>query len=296
MSEAAAAAVTASNYAVLDSLLLGLPTNNVYTYQDSGRTVKAVPVPSTVTQTNPVKLNNLQLYAGEHVFFPLTGSRDIYIQGDNSTVAKLIYNNGERRIENMTQNGTVRVTSGSNTTTVQYGSTKSVLVNDILTIDSYSFTIHKFGSLELTTANVPINACLLKGTKVLTVHGYVPIEQLRKGDYVLNQNNEKVMVEESGFWSHTYEEDPIGDNKLRAIYKVPSGTLKAKSDVFLTYGHRVMRNNGAMALPFRLGLKRAERSEFCDKNGSYTVYHVRVTDGEHNHLIVNGGCVVESWK
>lgn len=136
------------------------------------------------------------------------------------------------------------------------------------------------------------DSCLLKGTLVHSPMGYVAIETLKEGDPIFNQDNVAIRVEQMFSSTYTFQtNDPFS-----VIYKIPKGASGNKTHVYLTRGHRVIRKNGNGVLPEKLGFVPAPYSEVFDEKGSYTVYHIRVQDSEKNHLVVNGGCVVESWK
>ena len=135
-------------------------------------------------------------------------------------------------------------------------------------------------------------SCLAKGTLVYTPSGYTRIEVLKEGDQIYNQHTQPVYVEQILSNTYTYSTS----NPFNVMYKIPKGSLGNSSPVYLTRGHRVIRKNGNAVLPEKLGFLPAPYSEFFEEKGAYTVYHIRVKDSEKNHLVVNGGCVVESWK
>ena len=135
-------------------------------------------------------------------------------------------------------------------------------------------------------------SCLLQGTRVHTPLGYTPIEKIREGDLIYNQEREPIYVEQVMCNTYTFQTN----NPFNIVFKIPKGSLGNKSAVYLTRGHRVIRKNGNAVLPEKLGFLPAPYPEVFDEKGTYTVYHIRVKDSEKNHLVVNGGCVVESWK
>lgn len=148
------------------------------------------------------------------------------------------------------------------------------------------------GSGNYTVYQQVNDGCLLQGTRVKTPNGDVHIETLRKGDFIINQRNEPVLIEKLSKAIHNVK--TVHTNNV--IYKIPAGTHGARTDVYLTKGHRVMKKNGNVVLPEKLGFLPAPTSEYCDERGDFIVYHIGVNDGERNHLVVNGACIVESWK
>ena len=147
-----------------------------------------------------------------------------------------------------------------------------------------------------TTHNYSLNeSCLIQGTLVLTESGYKPIETIRSGDYVLNQDGKPVRVLDAASWKHSYADSELSEWKQ--VYKIPAGLFWASSDVYISKGHRIVCGNGGFVLPANVGLERADKSEFCDEDGMYTLYHLRLDRAfGRNHLVINGKCVVEDWK
>lgn len=143
-----------------------------------------------------------------------------------------------------------------------------------------------------TTFQNDTQSCLLKGTLVSTPSGYRKIEALKEGDPLFNQTNDEILVEKILCNTYTFRDD----NSFNIVYKIPKGSEGNSSDVYLTRGHRVIRKSGNSVLPEKLGYLPAKYSEVFDEFGNYTVYHVRVKDGVNNHIVVNGGCIVESWR
>lgn len=133
-------------------------------------------------------------------------------------------------------------------------------------------------------------ACLLKGTLVKIPTGYKPIEQFKTGDTVLTHLNETATVTQVGQWAHNFSEE----NPLAKMYKIPRGKLGAKTDTYLSKGHRILTKHSNLVLPAKLGFALANKEEFCDSQGDYTLYHLRVDRGDN--IVINGSCVVESWK
>jgi hypothetical protein len=142
----------------------------------------------------------------------------------------------------------------------------------------------------------PLSICLLEGTLVRTPTGSIPIELVKKGDYVLNQYYNPVRVLLTSKRTFQYRENPTTKFDMdNALYTLPAGTLGATSNVYLTRHHKFLTSDGTMKKPEEYGLTRSELSEVCKTNNLYSVYHLRVEDCYNNHFIVNGDCIVEDW-
>ena len=142
----------------------------------------------------------------------------------------------------------------------------------------------------------PLSICLLEGTLVRTPTGSVPIELVKKGDYVLNQNYNPVRVLLTSKRTFQYKDNPTNKFDMdNSLYTLPAGILGATSNVYLTRHHKFLTSDGTMKKPEEYGLKRSKLAEFSRTNSLYSVYHLRLEDCYNNHFIVNGDCVVEDW-
>jgi hypothetical protein len=142
----------------------------------------------------------------------------------------------------------------------------------------------------------PLSICLLEGTLVRTPTGSVPIELVKKGDYVLNQHYNPVRVLLTSKRTFQYKENPTNKFDMdNSLYTLPAGILGATSNVYLTRHHKFLTSDGTMKKPEEYGLKRSKLSEFSRTNNLYSVYHLRLEDCYNNHFIVNGDCIVEDW-
>ena len=153
------------------------------------------------------------------------------------------------------------------------------------------------GQYDLYTPPAQVS-CLLEGTKVWTVDGYVPIESLKEGDSIRTKNY-SIAVTKVGKWTVDLEND--NEDISKKMYKIPAGQYGATSDTYISHYHRILvdenpdsqEESRVYHLPTRLGLESANPSEFA-KDGKYTLYHLQLAIG--NHFVVNGGCMVEAWK
>jgi hypothetical protein len=140
-----------------------------------------------------------------------------------------------------------------------------------------------------------ILACLLKGTILYAKDGSrVPIEFIKEGDTVMTVAGPKKVLE-VGHWVVPWEAKTHMNNK--AMFRVEKGTLGAEENVYLSYWHQVRCADGVMRPAAASRLPRAKKEEICEPGSSvYHLYHVCVEDYATSHLIVNGGCIVESWS
>ena len=143
-------------------------------------------------------------------------------------------------------------------------------------------------------------SCLLEGTLVETDKGYVPIENIRVGDTIRTKHY-FIDVVKVGKWSVDLNNEEDRNNVSKKIHKISAGTYGAECDTYISHYHRVLVDENpeseeetrVFRLPTSLGLPVADPSEYS-KNGKYTLYHLELAIG--NHYVVNGGCMVESWK
>jgi len=155
-------------------------------------------------------------------------------------------------------------------------------------------TIWNTGATPYTLVVPPppyVKHCLLKGTRVKTPRGYVEIEKIKVGDSIISNLNLSVKVIEVGKWICSKKSEDL----VSKMYKIPAGKLGAKEDVYLSYYHRILIND-RLDLPVNMGLEEVDRNKIVEEDvNRYTVYNLRVEKGENNLLVVNGGCIVESW-
>ena len=103
-------------------------------------------------------------------------------------------------------------------------------------------------------------------------------------------------VLEVGRWIVPWACPSSGKQSKDTMFKVPAGKLGATEDLFLSYWHQVKCDDGVMRPVAVSHVLLAVKEEVCDdESDSHTLFHVCVEDWKNNHLLVNGGCVVESW-
>jgi hypothetical protein len=141
-------------------------------------------------------------------------------------------------------------------------------------------------------------SCLLEGTQVWTLDGYVPIESLKVGDSI-RTNNYSIAVTKVGKWTVNLNSEKDRADLGKKMYKIPAGRFGATSDTFISHYHRILYyldeecSSRGYDIPSHLGLEVASPVEFA-VDGKYTLYHLQLAIG--NHFVVNGGCMVEAWN
>jgi len=151
-------------------------------------------------------------------------------------------------------------------------------------------------SVESSTVNV---SCLLKGTKVKTPNGYRNIETLKVGDSVISHRGKTVKIIKAHSWN-VYWNDKISYESL--VYVLETNRNKT----YISAHHKFKNTQIDSTQKLKLfdngmvqacdgGLRLARREEICDNNGMYQLYNIQVENHERNHLIINGGIIVESW-
>jgi hypothetical protein len=180
-------------------------------------------------------------------------------------------------------------------------------VSNLLTGDnSLNFMVTASDGLTQQAYNVKVVnlenkvSCLLEGTLVATDKGYVPIENIRVGDTIRTKHY-YIDVVKVGKWSVDLNNEDDRDDLSKKMYKISAGTYGAECDTYISHYHRVLvdenpeseEESRVFRLPTSLGLPVADPREYS-KNGKYNLYHLELVIG--NHYVVNGGCMVESWK
>ena len=175
------------------------------------------------------------------------------------------------------------------------------LSRNAVTTDNNNLSVVNY-DLSLASVPVPVTkaACVLEGTEVWTDKGMVAIENLKVGDSICTRHYE-IAVTKIGKWTIDLNTEQDRDDLSKKMYKIAAGKYGAERDVYISHYHRVLvdenpeseEESRVFRLPTSLGLPVADPREYS-KDGKYTLYHLQLAVG--NHYVVNGDCMVESWK
>ena len=139
---------------------------------------------------------------------------------------------------------------------------------------------------------ITLSSCLLSGTLVKTIGGWLPIQTLQVNDTVINQNGIPVKVVKILRMAEKYERRPKIKNKI--MYKIDINCYGALKPVYISRHHKILSESGFIKA-HEANLKLAHKSEFTNKAGMYFLYNLQLEDHTNNHLVINGGTIVESW-
>jgi len=190
----------------------------------------------------------------------------------------------------------------NNLNTSPYFTTNGAAFLD-LTNNKYSFYFNlsqsrdyvSFGRLTRDTNKPLISeslslACLLSNTNILTNEGFIKINELKENHVIICENKKHKIIR-------------IMSTKINIIekempYKLPSGILGCKEDLYLSQGHAIKIEN-KFFLPEYLNLKRLSIEEFLElREDKYFHIELECQEGENrrtNTLNANG-VIVESYS
>ena len=124
--------------------------------------------------------------------------------------------------------------------------------------------------------------CLTENTLVLTPSGYVKVSLLKEGDYVLTDDNRRVpIIKYSRFMTE--------NNNPYIIEKNSIGPNYPPEDISISGGHLIKYNNKWL-LPSDMKNTKRDNSQAIVK-----YYHIALENYITDNLVINGGCVVESY-
>jgi hypothetical protein len=171
-------------------------------------------------------------------------------------------------------------------------------------VTEYDMTINKVNiGLKSNTnitlfTNQPIGdlvmvSCLLEGTLIKTPNGLTPIEKIKTGDYVTNQNGVSVRIKRMTKSRNQYNYTSLSN---ASVFKIASGNMGSTSNLYVSKHHKIKQSDGSFVKAYKLNLPIATKSEICDRLGNYILYNIQLENHKENNLVVNGGCIVESWN
>lgn len=235
--------------------------------------------------TNLSTLQAMTMVSGKTATAMASGNSHVIVFMTDGT----IYSTGDNSVGQLGTGNNTRATTLTQMT-IGNGSTLATGATNVISV-SVPVTI---------SASTGKAACVLEGTEVWTNKGMVAIENLKVGDSIRTRHYE-IAVTKIGKWSVDLNNEQDRNDLSKKMYKIAAGKYGAERDVYISHYHRILvdenpdseEESRVFRLPTSLGLPVAEPSEYS-KNGKYTLYHLQLAVG--NHYMVNGDCMVESWK
>lgn len=298
---------TLVNYNNFDYNNSGPMGNNTTTYKniidklDNTLDLSIENYTGSVFETKGVGSNNMKYikvtpestYFGEYISFDVSynsGNTDV----SNFIVYALEYN-GDPTVINInedTSNNTMYYTLDT--------------ANNLITIFTKHYTDILLGS-ENTPEPPP---CIIKGTFVLTPSGYKTVETLKDNDYVLTHLGEKVKIVKI-FKSKvlpTKKNLPylIPKNSIRENYP-PHDLYVSRRHCICVYANKDIHKNKNVKDKWiipemyqdylernKIKRKFIIQKQYSEENRLIEYYHILLPNYNTQHLVVNGGCVIES--
>ncbi len=211
--------------------------------------------------------NNLLSGSGTYVIFNVNSIDTNFMVTNNITQKNLYFPSSV-----FTINGTI-YESDSDTKTIKIQGTNTIVTRIML--NGYPYAIYA-GSGEMIQL-----VCFAKGTPILTPDGNIPIEDLKKGDFVLTGDNrcveiKKVFYNKYGLDSKSY---PV---------VIPKGFNGCTQETLVSFKHAIFLN-GEFVQAGKLGLKRRKG---C---GEIEYYNLKLEGDHRTDTLVVNGLVTESW-
>ena len=164
---------------------------------------------------------------------------------------------------------------------------------------------------RILNSPLPPIPCFKEGSKILTDKGYIPIQDLRKGDLVKTLKNEYVPINMIG--QRKMEHNAVEERIKDQLYNCSSDKYsEVFEDLIITGSHSILVDNltqqqgeqthkllGKIYLTddkLRLPACLDERSSVYDNKGTYTIYHIALDNNNYymNYGIWANGLLVET--
>lgn len=127
--------------------------------------------------------------------------------------------------------------------------------------------------------------CILKGTKILTVDGYVPIENVKVGDIIITHDGREKKVIRTHYLSAIH-------SKNTQCIIIRKGTYGAIEDLYISKNHAILIGNEFIT-PY--GKKQyIDKFELVRDKSHYTYYSI-MTDNFLTDSLIANGVAVETW-
>jgi hypothetical protein len=155
-------------------------------------------------------------------------------------------------------------------------------------IGGSTFTVYA-GSIVFFNFETSIIPCLTPETDILTPYGYVNIQKMKIGDKIMTDKNKIVRIK--NIYRFTVE----GNDKTYP-YIIPAGSIAENyppKEVRLSGDHLIKFRNRWWIKP-RTGCY-VLRFEQDKSKKEVIYYHIELPNYFTDHLVINGGCIVESY-
>jgi len=133
--------------------------------------------------------------------------------------------------------------------------------------------------------------CLTEGTQVLTPKGYVPVEQLKKYDYITTADGRNVTIK------HVHHSQHFNAGEMEAPFLVPANALSEGvplHDVKLSPDHLVLVGDDCWLSPRHMA-KRSDKVVQYSLGETIQYYAIMTANYFEDNLVIEDGVVVESY-
>jgi YDG domain/Hint domain/MBG domain (YGX type) len=236
-----------------------------------------------------------------------TFDRTVSAEGTAIVVSGTLYTN-------VSNGNTLDYLSGGTfafTTAVVGNGNKTVNVSNVTVNDGNSGNNYTVTYVPNTTSTIIPIPCFRENTKILTIKGYVPIQNLRKGDLIKTFRDGYMPIDMIGRKTITNSKDEINGNRM---YVCTSESYpEIIEDLYITGFHSILVNNfnspeqkeKARELlskiyvtdgKYRLPACIDDRAILYEKEGEQVIYHLSLENDDYfmNYGIYANGLLVES--
>jgi hypothetical protein len=220
-----------------------------------------------------------------------------------------LYSNGNSISSTMTYLSGTTPFVFSNVNMTVYGNVNDIVTAPIVLVDTTTSTNVQTYHIQIFSSY----PCFKEGSKILTDKGYIPIENLRKGDLVKTLRNDYIpihMIGKREIYHSACQEERLKDQ----LYKYTNDNCpEVFEDLILTGYHCVLVDNfkdekqkedtievnGRIFVTdnkYRLPACVDDRSSVYEKEGNYMIYHFALENDSYymNYGIYANGLLVET--
>jgi len=133
--------------------------------------------------------------------------------------------------------------------------------------------------------------CLTEGTRVLTPNGYIPVEQLKKYDYITTADGRNVTIK------HVHHSQHFNVGEMEAPFLVPANAIGDNiplHDVKLSPDHLVLVGDDCWLSPRHMA-KRSDKVVQYSLGETIQYYAIMTANYFEDNLVIEDGVVVESY-